>query len=89
MRVRDPECAFRLYRRATIERLPIQSNTSVAQIEILAKTNHLECVMAEVAVHWTPPASVLADPVEKNAAREWRRLFHDPDFGKPLNILTS
>src|SRR5262245_22588405 len=38
VRVQDPECVFRLYRRAVIEHLPIQSNSSVAQIEILAKT---------------------------------------------------
>jgi glycosyltransferase involved in cell wall biosynthesis len=89
VRVQDPECPYRLYRRHILERLPIQCASSVAQIEILAKANHLECIMAEVPVSWVQPASAAVDPVEKTAADEWRRLFFDPDFGHAPNGVPS
>jgi glycosyltransferase involved in cell wall biosynthesis len=81
VRVQDPECPYRLYRREVLEGLPIQCASSLAQIEILAKANYLECLMAEVPVSWVRPAHVSVDPLDKAAAEEWRRLFVDPDFG--------
>ena len=81
VRVQDPECPYRLYRREVLERLPIQCDSSLAQIEILAKVNHLERIMAEVPVSWIPSRNPTLDPVEKAAAMEWRRLFFEPDFG--------
>jgi glycosyltransferase involved in cell wall biosynthesis len=80
VRVQDPECPYRLYRREVLERLTIQCNSGVAQIEILAKANHLECIMAEVPVSWVPSRNRTLDPVEKTAGKELRRLFFDPDF---------
>jgi glycosyltransferase involved in cell wall biosynthesis len=82
VRVQDPECLLRLYRRTIFERLPLQSDSSVAQLEILAKANHLECIMAEVPVSWLPPRNLPPDPIEKQAGRELRRLFFEPTFEK-------
>jgi glycosyltransferase involved in cell wall biosynthesis len=81
VRVQDPECPYRLYRREVLGRLPIECHSSAAQIEVLAKANHLECIMAEVPVSWVPPATVAEDPVERSAATELRHLFFEPDFG--------
>src|SRR5262249_30078436 len=52
VRVRDPECAFRLFRRSVFQRIPIQSSGSWAQVEIIAKANFLGCWMAEEPVTW-------------------------------------
>jgi glycosyltransferase involved in cell wall biosynthesis len=86
VRVQDPECPYRLYRREILQRLPIQSNSSVAQIEILAKANHLECVMAEVPVSWVPLKNPIVDPVEQRGGQELRRLFFAPDFGTACQL---
>ncbi len=86
LRVQDPECPYRLYRREIFRRIPIQAHSSAALIEILAKANHLECIMAEVPVSWVPPKISPADPVDKDAARELRRLFFSPDFGPALGM---
>jgi hypothetical protein len=66
------------------ERLPIQCHSSAAQLEILAKANHLECIMAEVPVSWMPPANPPLDPVEKQRGRDMRRLFFRPEFDQAL-----
>jgi glycosyltransferase involved in cell wall biosynthesis len=81
VRVQDPECPFRLYRREIFKRLPIQCRSSAAQIEVLAKANHLEFIMAEVPVSWVPPRNMPVDPVDTGAGKELRQLFSAPDFG--------
>jgi glycosyltransferase involved in cell wall biosynthesis len=80
VRVRDPECSYRLYRREILERLTIQSDSAAALIEILAKANHLECLMAEVPVSWVPPQKPPLDPVERKGGQELRLLFFQPVF---------
>jgi hypothetical protein len=79
LRVNDPECPFRLARREIVQRIPMQSKGSFAQIEMLAKANHLNCLIAEEPVTWTPPP---APATEATAFAEdaWR-VFRDPDFG--------
>lgn len=84
VRVQDPECSYRLYRRSIFRRVPIQSRSSAAQIEILAKANHLECLMAEVPVSWVPPRNAARDTIEESAGLELRRLFFAPDFGPTI-----
>jgi glycosyltransferase involved in cell wall biosynthesis len=86
VRVQDPECPYRLYRREVLQRLSIQSNSSVAQIEILAKANHLECVMAEVPVSWVPPKNAILDSMDQKSSQELRRLFFAPDFGTECQL---
>lgn len=79
VRMHDPECAFRLYRRAMFQRLPLQSDGPFAQLEILAKANFLGCLMAEVPVSWTHSPSI----PDKWDRREVMALFRHPTFGLP------
>jgi hypothetical protein len=84
VRVQDPACAFRLYRRAQFERIPIQSDGAFAGVEILAKANFLGALIAEETVAYTPPErpelAVDSPAGEKTRAAAYR-LFKHPDFG--------
>lgn len=79
VRVRDPECLFRLFRREGLAGIPIQCDSAFAHVEILAKANFLGRWMSEVPVTCLPSA--------KNAGgsriprKEIYRLFQRPDFG--------
>ncbi len=79
VRVHDPECPFRLVRREVFARLPIQSGGPFVQVEILAKANHLSCLLAEEAVTWTPPTLVPSDAI--TFGQDAWVVFHEPDFG--------
>jgi len=72
----DPGCPVRLYRREIFERIPIQSDGSFAQIEILAKANFESKLLAEVTIDG--PLEVR--PRDRKGL--WRVLNH-PDFGRP------
>jgi hypothetical protein len=72
----DPDSGVLLARREIFGRIPIQSEGRFAFVELIAKANHLGCLLDEVSVE--------AHPAE--AARFGRdawRLFRDPDFGRP------
>jgi hypothetical protein len=87
LRLRDPECAFCLFRREFFRRIPIHDDGDFALIEILAKANFLGCLMAEAPVTclmprgqgytsgWDPP---------RPFRREIGPLLRHPDFG-PVN----
>jgi glycosyltransferase involved in cell wall biosynthesis len=83
VRVHDPECAFRLFRRSVSRRIPVQSEGEFAQVEILAKANFLGCLMDEVPVAHRPPGR----PARQTAGqrrqywRDLRRVLAAPDFG--------
>lgn len=77
LRVNDPECPFRLARREIFQRIPLQSQGSFVQIEMLAKANHLTCLIAEEPVTWTPAALSATEDTFSNDA--WR-VFRTPDF---------
>jgi glycosyltransferase involved in cell wall biosynthesis len=83
VRVHDPECAFRLYRRSVFRRIPIQSEGELAQVEILAKANFLGCLMDEVPVaHRAPERPAGRTRAQRRQFwRDLRRVFKDPDFG--------
>jgi dolichol-phosphate mannosyltransferase len=80
--LKDVGCPVRLYRKSIFPRIPIQSRSRFADVEILAKANFLTCLFIEAEVSWhpvEPPGhwagpSVLADAL---------RLFAKPDFGPP------
>jgi hypothetical protein len=78
LRLADPECPFRLFRREVLTRLPLQSRGSFVHVEILAKANHLGCLLAEVPV--TAAASEVG-PEMFSFGREAYALFRHPDFG--------
>jgi glycosyltransferase involved in cell wall biosynthesis len=86
VRVHDPECAFRLYRRDLFAHIPIQSEGAFAKIEILAKANFLGALMAEESVSYTPPTQPdeVVDSPTRDKKGEAYRLFKNPDFGPPL-----
>lgn len=75
--VRDATCPVRLYRREIFKRIPIQSSSGFAEVEILAKANFLERIFDEVEIAWKP-GSV---SVDRGTARDCRRVFSHPDFG--------
>ena len=79
VRVHDPECPFRLARRSIFAHLPIQSGGPFAQVEMLAKANHLSCLLAEEPVTWTAPTLPASDAVSFGADA-WC-VFREPDFG--------
>jgi glycosyltransferase involved in cell wall biosynthesis len=78
LRLTDPACPVRLYRRSVFARIPIQSNGPFAQIEILAKATFLECLLTEVEVAWQPPAGAADEPWGRG---DFWRVFRNPDFG--------
>jgi dolichol-phosphate mannosyltransferase len=86
VRVQDPECAFRLFRRSLFGRIPIQSDGPFVQVEILAKANFLGAFMTEEAVSYMPPdrpGEAVDSPGRERVRSAALRLFNEPDFGPP------
>ncbi len=54
VQVRDVDCGFRLFRRAALRRIPIQSNGRFAVAEILAKATFMNMLVGEVPVNFRP-----------------------------------
>lgn len=81
LRLTDPECPLQLWRREALLRIPLQSRGLFVFVEMLAKANHLEFLLAEVPVAWSPPGvpGAPSPPFGVDA----RRVFRDPDFGPP------
>ncbi len=82
VRLHDPESAFRLSRREALTRIVLQSRGPFVLVEQLAKANHLEMIMTEEPIAWTPAATLptLGLPTFVEDARS---LFRRPDFGPP------
>ena len=81
VRLVDPESPFRLMRRDAAARIVLQSRGWFALVEQLAKANHLEFILAEEPVAWSPRGSRPPDPAP--FAQDARALFRHPDFGPP------
>jgi glycosyltransferase involved in cell wall biosynthesis len=82
LRHHDVTCPFRLFRRGILARIPIQSNTAFAHVELLAKANFLGHMMAEEV-----PIAVRPGPYRGDFGKMWRegrRVFDHPDFGPPV-----
>jgi len=79
VRVLDPECPFHLARREIFKKWPIQSGGPFVQIEMLAKANHLTCLLAEEGVSWTPPTLTASDAI--SFGQDAWHIFRSPDFG--------
>ena len=76
--VADPLADMFLARTATIRDFTVQSRGSFAWTELIAKSNHLECLLTDVPVAATKP--VARDP---DFFADAGRLFAHPDFGPP------
>jgi hypothetical protein len=68
-------------RRDAAVRIALQSRGWFALIEQLAKANHLEFILAEEPVTWSPPAAAPVDPAP--FGEDAGALFRHPDFGPP------
>ena len=77
VRMRDLNCYSLLARRSIFARIPIQSDTSFAHVEVLAKANFLGCLMTEVPVSSRAylPGGMAS---EKS---DLLRVFSHPSFG--------
>jgi glycosyltransferase involved in cell wall biosynthesis len=78
LRIKDVNCPFRVYRRSIFDRIPIQSDGTFAQAEVLAKANFLGCMMTEVPVAYQPRPTA-EDRRQRRA--DLRRVLLHPDFG--------
>jgi hypothetical protein len=84
VRLHDVDCAYRIFRRSIFDRIPIQSDGSFAQVELLAKANFLGCLMSEEPVTHHPLLATGAEPTRsplRQTVREAYRLLTHPDFG--------
>ncbi len=82
VKLKDIDCAFKLFRREIFRRIPIQCNSSFVHTEILAKANFLGCLMTEVPVSYHPPAELHSETL--NRMGRWAdayQILRDPDFG--------
>lgn len=86
VRLRDPGCEFRLFRRSLFARIPIQSEGPFVHDEIVAKANFLGAVMTEVCVSYQPAAT--ATEARGHYMADARRVFSHPDFG-PVNVAAA
>jgi glycosyltransferase involved in cell wall biosynthesis len=86
VRVRDVDCGFKLYRRAAVRRIPIQSAGRFANAEILAKANFMSMLIGEVPVSHQPRGCGVGQrPREPftQRLREAARVFWHPQFATP------
>jgi glycosyltransferase involved in cell wall biosynthesis len=81
VRLRDVNCAFRLFRRDVFAHIPIQSEGDFVHAEVLAKANFLGCYMSdEVMVTYRP--RVLEGARERRRRRwmDFSRVLSHPNF---------
>jgi glycosyltransferase involved in cell wall biosynthesis len=83
VRLRDPECSFKLIRRSAFARIPLQSDGAFAHTEILAKANFLGCLMAEVPISYREHSKKVCPALPRRHGEVWR-VFSRPDFGPPI-----
>jgi hypothetical protein len=79
VRYRDPACPFRLIRRDILARIPIQSSSAFAHVELIAKANFLGAMLSEEQPLPVDPGVSQESP--RRMLAEARRLFQHPDFG--------
>jgi glycosyltransferase involved in cell wall biosynthesis len=84
VRQRDVGCPFRVFRREVLQRSVLQSDSSFALIEQLAKANFAGKLFAEeeVALAVLPRPAFAGQP-RQGVLREAYRVFSHPDFGPP------
>jgi glycosyltransferase involved in cell wall biosynthesis len=83
LRLHDVDCAFRLFRREIFERIPIQSDSAFAQVEILAKANFLGCIMTQVPVHYHAPPKDTKTYWNAWSRKEIKCVLTQPGFRAP------
>lgn len=79
----DPNCAFKLFRKAVFDKFPIQSDGGFVHAELVAKCTFVTSVIDEV------PLAPSAAPIPAVEWRESGRLFRDPVFTSPVPLTQS
>ncbi len=72
----DPNSAFKVYRRAFLERFPIQSDGDFARIELVAKSTFLTCILDEIPL--TPKSAPIPHATWNRTDR--KKVFGNPQF---------
>ena len=80
VKLSDPESPVGLFRSEVLQRIPIQSHGGFVHLEIVAKANHLGCLMSEAPVPWRRPERDEPDPTWRQDCSRVRR---EPEFGPP------
>ena len=75
----DPTSAFKVYRKAFLDRFPIQSEGDFVQIELVAKSTFLTCILDEIPL--TPKMQPIPRALWSGADR--RKVFSKPQFRHP------
>src|SRR5205823_9819432 len=76
VRVRDVNCAFKLFPRRALDGLDLESNGAMINAELLAKLRAAECAVAEVPVtHYPRTAGAATGGNMMVAARAFAELF--------------
>jgi glycosyltransferase involved in cell wall biosynthesis len=81
VRLQDPICPFKLFRREVLARAPIQSEGDFVHIELLAKFNFTLCWGDEIPLPIKAPVEPLPKGYLRQLLRDARRVFTQPDFG--------
>ena len=84
LRIHDVRCPFRVFRKEVFRRLPIQSDSEFALIEVLAKANFVGSYMSDVPVPHTPRPQTVASSKARSAWKDFARVFDKPDFGPAI-----
>jgi glycosyltransferase involved in cell wall biosynthesis len=79
LRYHDVACPVRLVRRDIFARIPIQSDSTFAHVEVLAKANFLGYYMAEEVPLDISPQAYAGDLAA--IRRDGKQVFRRPDFG--------
>jgi glycosyltransferase involved in cell wall biosynthesis len=80
VRLTDPACPFKVFRRTVFDHLPLQSRGDFVHTEIVAKANFLGALLAEMPVSYQRTGTLPPDPYWKE---DMRLIFRRPDFGPP------
>ncbi len=80
VRLADPSCPFKLFRKTVFDNLPLQSRGDFVQTEVVAKANFLGCLLFEVPVEYHRTGTSAPDPLW---SQDMRLIFRNPDFGPP------
>jgi glycosyltransferase involved in cell wall biosynthesis len=81
LKMHDVPCAFKLFRKSTLDSIPIQSDGNFVHAEILAKANFLGQLIAEVPIGRLGGAFKGApEPPIASESADRRRVFRSPLF---------
>lgn len=84
VRLDDPLCDFKAFRREALRRVELQSDGDFVHAELIAKANFLGCLLDQVPV--SPPSRTESPRDEREYAAELRRVFRRPTFAPAARV---